>query len=60
VITYHNVVRDFSSAGKWTGQAITLGAPARGKTGELTDGIAVWIQVGDNGPVLGAAQARIN
>ena len=60
VITYHNVVRDFSSAGKWSGQAVTLSAPARGRAGELTDGVAVWVQVGDNGPVLGAAQARIN
>jgi hypothetical protein len=58
VITYYNVVRDFSAIGKWSGQALTLDAPAQGKSGEITDGVAVWVQAHDMGPVLGAAQAR--
>lgn len=59
VITYHNVVRGFSAVGKWSGQPVTLELPARGTQGEITDGVAVWVQIGGNGPVLGAAQARI-
>lgn len=59
VITYHNIVRGFSAVGKWSGQPVTLELPARGTQGEITDGVAVWVQIGGNGPVLGAAQARI-
>ncbi len=60
VMTYWNVVRDFSEAGKWSGAATTLKVPAHGRDpNELTDGIAVWIQSGGNGPVQGAAQVRL-
>lgn len=59
VITYHNIVRDFAAVGKWSGQALTLQVPAQGKSGEITDGVAVWVQANGQGPVLGAAQARI-
>ena len=59
VITYHNVVRSFSAVGKWSGQAVTLELPARGTQGEITDGVAVWVQIGGNGAVLGAAHARV-
>lgn len=60
VITYHNIVRGFSAVGKWSGQPLTLELPAQGVQGEITDGVAVWVQIGGNGPVLGAAQARIS
>jgi hypothetical protein len=60
VITYHNVVRDFAAVGKWSGEAVTLQLPARGAPGEITDGVAVWVQSGNPGPVLGAAQAKIS
>ncbi len=60
VITYHNVVRDFSAVGKWTGEAMTLELPARSTPGENTDGVAVWVQTGNPGPVLGAAQLKIS
>lgn len=59
VITYHNVVRGFSAVGMWSGQAITLELPAQGRQGEITDGVAVWVQASKQGPVLGAAQTRI-
>ena len=59
VITYHNIVRGFSAVGKWSGQPVTLELPARGVQGEITDGVAVWVQEGGNGPVLGAAQTRV-
>jgi len=60
VITYHNVVRGFSAVGKWSGEAVTLELPARGVPGETTDGVAVWVQTGDPGPVLGAAQIKLS
>lgn len=60
VITYHNVVRDFAAVGKWSGEPIVLQLPARGAPGEITDGVAVWVQSGNPGPVLGAAQAKIS
>jgi hypothetical protein len=60
VITYHNVVRGFSAVGKWSGEAVTLELPARGVPGETTDGVAVWVQSGDPGPVLGAAQIKLS
>ena len=59
-ITYHNVVRDFMAVSKWSGQPLTLALPAHGKQGEITDGVAVWVQADGQGPVLGAAQARIS
>ena len=59
LMTYTNVVRDFASAGTWNGQRLTLQVPARGSdTSETTDGIAVWVQSGSHGQVLGAAQLR--
>jgi hypothetical protein len=59
VITYHNIVRDFAAVGKWSGQALTLQVPAQGKSGEITDGVAVWVQTDGQGAVFGAAQTRI-
>lgn len=59
VITYHNVVRGFAAVGKWSGDVVTLELPAQGEQGEITDGIAVWVQTGSHGPVLGAAQLRL-
>jgi hypothetical protein len=59
VITYHNVVRGFAAVGKWSGDAVTLELPAQGEAGELTDGVAVWVQGDGMGPVLGVAQIRV-
>jgi hypothetical protein len=59
VITYHNIVRGFSAVGKWSGQPVTLELPTQGVQGEITDGVAVWVQDGGNGVVFGAAQARV-
>lgn len=58
-ITYHNVVRGFAAVGKWSGDALTLELPAQAMQGETTDGVAVWVQAGGTGPVLGAAQLRV-
>lgn len=60
VMTYWNVVRDFSPAGTWSGESVTLDVSARSKNAnEVTDGLAVWVQEGSSGPVLGAAQIRL-
>ena len=58
-ITYHNVVRGFAAVGKWSGDAVALELPAQGGQGELTDGVAVWVQADGMGPVLGVAQMRV-
>ncbi len=60
VMTYWNVVRDFSPAGTWTGESVAIDVSARSRNaGEVTDGVAVWVQPGSNGPVLGSAQIRV-
>jgi hypothetical protein len=38
---------------------MTLELPARGAPGENTDGVTVWLQTGNPGPVLGAAQLKV-
>lgn len=58
-VTYHNVVRDFSAVGRWSGEAMTLELPARGAPGENTDGVTVWLQTGNPGPVLGVGQLKV-
>lgn len=55
VIVYSNIVRDLTSAGTWQGEALRLDVPARLNTGETYDRLAVFVQQGETGPVLGAA-----
>ncbi len=58
-MVYSNVVRDLASAGTWNGQALTLQVPVQPRDkGEVTDGVAAWVQLGSHGQVLGAAQIR--
>ena len=59
VMTYTNVVRDFVQAGTWSGQAMAIDVPARGAAPAESDGVAVWVQAGSHGQVLGAAQVRL-
>ncbi len=58
-LTYHNVVRSFAAVGKWSGDALSLRLPAKGQPGENSDGIVVWVQAGEMGQVLGAAQIKL-
>jgi hypothetical protein len=53
-ITYHNVVREIRSIGSWKGQPISISLP-RAEAGPPHDGIAVVVQQGGYGRVLGAA-----
>lgn len=54
VIVYSNIVRDLSPAGMWRGEALRLEVPARLDMGDLYDRLAVIVQHGETGPVLGA------
>lgn len=52
-ITYHNVVRSLERIGNWAGaaeQEVTLPQPAE------DEGVAVWLQSGETGPVYAAAK----
>ncbi|HEX3651599.1 MAG TPA: DUF1223 domain-containing protein [Rhizomicrobium sp.] len=53
-ITYHNVVRQIRAVGTWRGQPISVSLP-RAEAGPPHDGIAVIVQQGGYGRVLGAA-----
>jgi hypothetical protein len=53
-ITYHNVVREIRAVGAWKGQPVNLTLP-RADAGAPHDGIAVLVQQGGYGRVLGAA-----
>ncbi len=55
VIVYSNIVRDLSPAGMWRGEALHLEVPARTDMGETYDRLAVFVQRGQTGMVLGAA-----
>lgn len=53
-ITYRNVVREIRAVGTWKGQPVNLTLP-RAEAGRQHDGIAVLVQQGGYGRVLGAA-----
>jgi hypothetical protein len=53
-ITYHTVVREIRSIGTWRGQPVSVSMP-RAEAGPPHDGIAVIVQQGGYGRVLGAA-----
>ena len=59
VVTYHNVVRSFAAVGKFSGEPLTLRLPIKGQPGENSDGIVVWVQTGEMGKILGAAQIKL-
>ena len=51
-ITYYNVVAGWSDLGAWRGGRIAMTAPKP----MGADGVAVFIQAGEGGPILGAAK----
>lgn len=59
VITYHNIVRSFAAVGKFSGEPLSLRLPVKGQPGENSDGIVVWVQTGEMGQILGAAQIKL-
>src|SRR5262249_38777244 len=58
-ITYHNDVRSFAAVGKYSGDAMSLKLPIKGQPGENSDGIVVWVQTGEMGQIVGAAQIKV-
>ncbi len=54
-ITYHNVVGDVKAVGVYKGRALTLTLPRAAMAGLPHDGVAVIVQQGGYGHVIGAA-----
>jgi hypothetical protein len=54
-ITYHNVVGDVRAVGVWKGDSLTLTLPRSAMAGLPHDGVAVVVQQGGYGHVIGAA-----
>jgi hypothetical protein len=54
-LTYRNVVRDVKAVGMWKGQTVTLDLP-RNDASAHHDSVAVVVQMGGYGRVIGAAQ----
>jgi hypothetical protein len=54
-LAYKNVVRDIKAVGLWKGQPVTLDLPRQEMTGVSHDSIAVVVQQGGYGRILGAA-----
>ena len=54
-ITYRNVVRDVRAVGMWKGQQVTLDLPRAEMTSPPHDAIAIVVQQGGYGRIVGAA-----
>jgi hypothetical protein len=54
-ITYHNVVADLRAVGVWKGDSLSLTLPRSAMAGLPHDGVAVIVQQGGYGHVIGAA-----
>lgn len=57
-LAYSNIVRDLQRAGTWNGSARTLRLPVRRDPGRH-DGVAVVVQRGEHGAVIGAAFTQL-
>ena len=55
-VVYRNVVRDVKAIGMWKGQAVTLDLPRTDLANAPHDEIAVVVQQGGYGRIIGAAQ----
>ena len=56
-VTYHNVVRDVRAVGIWKGQPISLELPRADSLTAPSDAVAVVLQEGGYGRIIGAAWA---
>lgn len=54
-MTYHNVVADLRAVGQWKGEALTIDLPRSSMEGLPHDAVAVVVQRGGYGHVVGAA-----
>ena len=55
-VTYHNVVREVKAIGIWKGKPVTLDLPRDALGGDPRDEIAVVVQQGGYGRIVGAAK----
>jgi hypothetical protein len=55
-ITYHNVVRNITPGGMWHGERLSLNLPVKGVFKDCCTACVALLQVGDVGPVIGAAR----
>ena len=53
-LAYHNVVRDFTAVGRWTGDAATTKVPQSALTGCTPGTCAILLQKSGTGAILGA------
>ncbi len=58
VVTYHNVVRDLSPIGKWSGEKMMLKLPKRDLMRYGADGCTVLLQMDDTGPIIAAVEMK--
>jgi hypothetical protein len=56
VIRYHNVVREVTSLGRWSGDAVELALPLKRLAADGRDGAAVVVQRPGTGEILAAGQ----
>ncbi|HTP78126.1 MAG TPA: DUF1223 domain-containing protein [Rhizomicrobium sp.] len=54
-ITYHNVVGDLRAVGVWKGSSLNLTLPRAAMSGLPHDGVAIVVQQGGSGHIIGAA-----
>jgi hypothetical protein len=59
VIRYHNVVREVTKLGDWSGEALELALPLERLAGEGRDGAAVVVQHPRTGEILAASQIEL-
>ena len=55
MVTYHNVVGDLRAVGMWKGASVTLTLPRTAVAGLPHDGVAIVVQQGGYGHVVGAS-----
>ncbi len=55
-LAYHNIVRELTPIGRWTGEKLVLSLPRKQIMQRGADGCVVFLQKGDGGPIIAAAQ----
>ena len=57
-LVYHQVVRNLTPVGRWTGKAVTIRLPKNHLASKETDGCTVLLQQDTAGPVIAAAELK--
>ncbi len=55
-LSYHNVVRELTPIGRWTGDKMLLKLPKTQIVARGADGCVILLQNGDGGPIIAAAE----